>query len=63
MNMVLNNKSKTTQIAALEVDGSLISDSKSIAESMNNFVCSIGNTLSSKIPETPNVCQRKFLAH
>ena len=38
MNMVLNNKSKTTQIAALEFDGSLISDSKRIAESMNNFV-------------------------
>ena len=52
--MVLNKKSKTTQIAALEVDGSLISDSKSIAEAMNNFFCSIGNTLSGMIPETPN---------
>ena len=52
--MVLNKKLKKTQIAALEVDGSLISDSKSIAESMNNFFCSIGNTLSGMIPETPN---------
>ena len=58
INMALHKKSKTTQIAALEVDGSLISDSKSIAESMNNFFWSIGNTLSSKIPETPNALSK-----
>ena len=54
INMVLNKKSKTTQIATLEVDGSLLSDNDSIAESMNNFFCSIGNTLSGEIPETAN---------
>ena len=54
INTVLNKRSKTTQIATLEVDGSLISDSNSIAESMNDFFSSIGNTLSGKIPETPN---------
>ena len=54
INMVLNKKSKTTQVATLEVDGSLISDNDSIAESMNNFFCSIGNTLSGEIPETAN---------
>ena len=48
------SRSKTKQIATLEVDGSLISDSNSIAESMNNFFCSIGNALSGKIPETAN---------
>ena len=37
INMLHNKKSKTTQIAALEVNGSLISDSKGIAESMNYF--------------------------
>ena len=36
------------------VFGSLISDNKSIVEPMNNFFCSIENTLSGKIPETPN---------
>ena len=53
INMVLNKKLKTTQIASLEVYGSLISDSKSVAESINNFFCSIGNALSGMIPETP----------
>ena len=52
--MVLNKKSKTTQVATLEVDGSLISDNDSIAECMNNFFCSIGNNLSGEIPETAN---------
>ena len=51
--MVLNKKPKTTQIATLEANGSLIRDINSIAEHMNIFFCSIGNTLSGKIPETP----------
>ena len=42
--MVLNKKSKTTQIAALQVDKRHICDNESIAKSMNDFVCSIGNT-------------------
>ena len=54
INMVLNKKSKTTQIAALQVDGRQICDSESMAESMNEFLCSIGNTLSDKIPKTSN---------
>ena len=52
--MVLNKKSKTTQIAGLQVDGREICDSESMAESMNEFFCSIGNTLSDKIPKTSN---------
>ena len=52
--MVLNKKSKTTQIPALDVDGKQICDNKSIAESMNNFFCNIGKTLSDKIPEVQN---------
>ena len=39
--------------AALEVDGSLISDGKSIAQSINDYFCSIGNALTDKAPETP----------
>ena len=38
INMILNKKSKTTQIAALQVDGRQICDSESMAESMNFFV-------------------------
>ena len=52
INTVLNKKSTTTQIAALEIDGRLISDS--IAESINNVFHNIGNIRSGKIPETPN---------
>ena len=48
INTALNKKTKTTQVATLEVDGSLISDSNSIVESMNNFFCSIGNTLEAR---------------
>ena len=54
VNAVLNKKSKTTQVTALEVDKSLISDSKSLAESMNKFFYSIGNTFRVKIPEISN---------
>ena len=53
-NTVLNKKSKTTQIATLQVDGNQICDSESIAETMNEFFWSIGNTLSDKIPDAPN---------
>ena len=41
-------------MTTLEADGSLSSDSNSIAESMNNFFYSIGNTLCGKVPKTPN---------
>lgn len=50
INTFLNKKSKTTQIAALQLDGRQICDNESVAESMNEFFCSIGNTLSDKIP-------------
>ena len=45
INTVLNKKSKTAQIAARDVNWSLINHSKRIAGSMNTFSCSIGNTL------------------
>ena len=56
INTVVNKKSKPTQIsiAALQVDGRQVYDNDSIAESMNRFFCSIGNTLSDKIPKTSN---------
>ena len=61
INMVLNKKSKTTQIAALQVDGRQICDSESMAESMNESFCSIGNTLSDKIPKTSNpILENKY---
>ena len=54
INNFLNKKSKTTNIASLNVDGILISTNADIAESMNNFFCKIGQTLSDKIVQTRN---------
>ena len=54
INLVLNKKSKTTQIATLDVDGKKISNHESIAEQMNTYFCNIGQDLSKKIPATQN---------
>ena len=54
INQVLNKKSKTTHITSLEVEGKKVSGDKAIAESMNNFFCEIGKTLSDKIPQSSN---------
>ena len=54
INLVLNQKSKTTQIASLDVDGKQVCDNKAIAESMNDFFCNIGKNLSDKLPQTEN---------
>ena len=54
INNVLNKKSKTTNIASLNVEGKHISTNADIAESINNFFCTIGETLSDKIPSARN---------
>ena len=54
INQVINKSSKTTSIPSLNVEGVSIKDNKTIASSMNNFFCTIGNKLSDKIPEKPN---------
>ena len=52
INNVLNKKSKTTNIASLNIEGKHISTN--IAESINDFFCTIGETLSDKIPSARN---------
>ena len=54
INLVLNKKSKTTQITSLDVDGENISKHEAIAEHMNTYFCNIGQDLSDKIPSTQN---------
>ena len=54
INNVLNKKSKTTNISSISIEGKHISSSAGIAESMNNFFCTIGETLSGKIPRAKN---------
>ena len=50
VNNVLNTKSRTTNISSISIEGKHISSSAGIAESMNGFFCTIGETLSGKIP-------------
>ena len=54
INNVLNKKSKTTNISSLNIEGKNISTNADIAESINNFFCTIGETLSDKIPSARN---------
>ena len=54
INIVLNKKSKTTNILSISIEGKHISSSAGIAESMNDFFCAIGETLSGKIPRAKN---------
>ena len=54
INKVLNKKSKTTNISSINIEGKHISDSAGVAESMNDFLCTIGETLNEKIPRAKN---------
>ena len=54
INKVLNKKSKTTNISSINIEGKHISDSAGVAESMNDFFCTIGETLYEKIPRAKN---------
>lgn len=51
---VLNEKSKAINISFISIDGKNISVSADIAESMNNFFCTIEETLGDKIPTAKN---------
>ena len=54
INKLINKRSKTTKIQSLKADGINIFDSKEIANSMNQFFCTVGKKLSNDIPETVN---------
>ena len=54
INLVLNGKSKTTNITSLDIEGKQICNNKNIAESMNQFFYNIGINLSKSIPSTVN---------
>ena len=58
INNVLNKKSKTTNISSISIEGKHISSSAGIAESMNDFFCTIGETLSGKISRAKNLFLR-----
>ena len=54
MNQVINKRSKTTNIRALKDGDETITDTKSIADTMNHFFCNVGINLADKIPAKPN---------
>ena len=54
INQLVNKRSKSTNISCLSVNGNQFSDSSKIANSMNDYFCSIGNDLASEIPDKPN---------
>ena len=54
INQLVNKRSKSTNISCLSVNGNQISDSSKIANSMNDYFCSIGNDLASEIPDKQN---------
>ena len=54
INLLLNKRSKTTNISCLDVEGRNVTDNNEIAQSMNDFFCSVGKKLSDEIPQQPN---------
>ena len=53
-NKLFKKRSKFAQILSLSVDGKTIKDSESIANSINDFFCSVGDKLSEEIPNIEN---------
>ena len=51
---MINKRSKTTHISSLEDGDKDITDSQRIADAMNQYLCNIGEKLSSKIPTRRN---------
>ena len=54
INQLANNRSNTTEISTIKEGNRVISDPTEIADSMNQFFCSVGKDLSDKIPNKEN---------
>ena len=54
INQLVNKRSKTTEISTIREGDRVISDPTEIADSMNQFFCSVGKDLSDKIPNKEN---------
>ena len=54
INRLINKRSKTTNISSLVVDEECLTKSCEIADSMNEYFCTIGDKLSCKIPNVKN---------
>ena len=54
INPLVNKWSKTANISSLQEDNKVLTSCEEIAESMNQYFCSIGQNLSAKIPHAAN---------
>ena len=54
INQLVNKRSKTTEISTIREGDRVISHPTEIADSMNQFFCSVGKDLSDKIPNKEN---------
>ena len=54
INQLVNKRSKTTEISTIREGDRVISDPTEIADSMNQFFCSVGKDLSDKIANKEN---------
>ena len=53
-NLLLNKRSKTTNVSCLDVEGRNVTDNNEIAQSMNDFFSNTGKKHSDDIPQQPN---------
>ena len=51
---MLNKRSKTTNVSCLDMEGRNVTDNNEIAQSMNDFFCSVSKKLSDDIPQQPS---------
>ena len=54
LNQLMNKRSKSTNIVCLKDQDKELVGKKEIAESMNQFLCSVGKDLASEIDDAPN---------
>ena len=54
INKLVNKRSKSTEIQSLKVGDTVIKDSESIANSMNEYFCSVADQAEQKIPDREN---------
>ena len=54
VNQLVNDRSKSTNISFLDIGGNHILNSSAIANSMNGYLCSISNDLTSELRHKPN---------
>ena len=61
LNQILNKRSKSTNIVCIKDQDKELVGKNEIAESMNQFFCSVGKDLASEIDDAPNGPEPPFV--